>query len=77
MSGLVKLRMCPWRRPFPLPGHYVMSRYGRTAYLVVEVKPSKTRKDAAVFHCERVRRADLPKYSVVRLFQWNSRSKTR
>ena len=70
-----KLTMTTWDGDRPLPGQYLMTKNGRTAYLVLDVIVAKAQqKFAFKVMVERRPRDILRPDDVVHWFQWNRRS---
>lgn len=73
-AGLCTLTATHWDGDLPLPGQYVKSVRGRTAFLIVEIKPAPaSARYAAKFICERHRAERLGVQDVVHAWQWASR----
>jgi hypothetical protein len=70
--GVCRLGMDPWAGPRPLPGHYLATEKGHTAYLVLSIKPKRKGAGFQV-ECERNSRASLPDDAVIHWFIWNKR----
>lgn len=70
--GVCRLTMCPWDGAHPLPGHYLATRNGRTAYLILGIKP-RTKAGGFVVEVERHAKASIPDDAVVQWFVWNKR----
>lgn len=63
-----------WGGDFPLPGEFVKSARGRTAFMILEVrKAPASAKYAAKFVCERHPVATLPADARVHPWKWASR----
>jgi hypothetical protein len=66
------LTVMHWDGDFPLPGEFVKSRQGRTAYMIVDVKIC-TGRTVAKFICERYTAANLGDNAVVHEWCWAKR----
>lgn len=71
----VTLTVLNWDHDLPLPGHYVASTRGVTAFLVLEVRrPKKPCGHVAKLVCERRPRAELAQPgAVVHGWRWSKR----
>jgi hypothetical protein len=73
----VVLTVTTWEGPLPLPGYYLATPRGRTAYLVLGVAvPAGHRKYAAKITCERRPRSEL-EGAVVCTWWWNKRTRRK
>lgn len=73
-AGLCTLTVNSWGGELPLPGRYVKSDRGRTAFLIVEIKPAPTSaRYVAKFVCERHRPDRLLPQDVVHPWKWATR----
>lgn len=71
----VTLTVLNWKKDLPMPGHYIASARGRTAYLVLEVRrPTRPCKYVAKLICERRGRSDLAEPgAIVHGWKWSRR----
>jgi len=73
-NGLCTLRVNSWGGDLPLPGQYVMSLRGRTAFLIVEVKPAPpAARYRCKLVCERERRDRVAPNAIVHRWEWAKR----
>lgn len=72
MTGLCTLTVTGWDGDPPVPGRYLKSERGRTAYLIVRVK-STARKPVAALVCERERPDRLPPGAIIHQWYWSRR----
>lgn len=74
MNGLATLTVLHWSGEFPLPGHFVKSDRGRTAFYVIEVKRAPPgKKYVAKFICERTPVRRLHPQAIVHPWVWSKR----
>ncbi len=74
MAGLCTLTVNSWGGELPVPGQYVKSARGRTAFLIVQVKPAPpSAKYRAKFVCERERPENLRPDAIVHPWRWARR----
>ncbi|EME71423.1 hypothetical protein H261_03403 [Paramagnetospirillum caucaseum] len=74
--GMRRLTMSPWDGPLPLPGEYLATSNGRTAYLV---HAAHQRPKASGFHVnvEPMARTSVPADATVHWFRWHPRGERR
>ncbi len=74
MTALCTLTVTHWAGALPLPGQYVKSARGRTAFLIVEViRPKKSKRLVAKFRCERHPAIGLSSEAIIHHWQWAKR----
>lgn len=74
MTGLCTLTVMSWGGPMPLPGEYVKSQKGRTAFLIVSVDLAKPGLGyVAKFRCERKPAISLTPSDVAHPWKWSKR----
>lgn len=72
--GLATLTVTHWTGDAPLPGEYIKSERGRTAFLIVEVRRSREgARSWGRFICERQTAASLRPDAVVHPWVWSAR----
>ena len=72
--GLATLTVTHWDGDPPLPGQYIKSERGRTAFLIVEVRRSREgARSFGRFVCERQRADSLHPDAIVHPWVWSKR----
>lgn len=72
MTDTCTLRISSWDGERPLPGQYLKADRGRTAYLILHLKPGRNNQLGALF-CERLRPDRIPSGAVVHRWVWDKR----
>lgn len=73
--GLCSITAYGWNGELPLPGHYLMSAKGRTAFRVVEIRMPRRpgTRYVARFVCERRPPSVVTAADIVHTWTWFSR----
>lgn len=72
----VILTVNSWAGPLPSPGSYIKSKRGRTAYEIVEFRPSKPgSKTVGRLVCVRMEASELPEWATVHSWVWAKRQR--
>lgn len=74
VGKLVALTVNAWDGPLPLPGSYVKSARGRTAFEVIEFRPSRpSAKMLGRLVCKRIEAKEVPQWATVHEWRWARR----
>lgn len=74
MIGACTLTVNDWHGPLPTPGTYMRTVSGRTAYEIVEFRPSREGSKAlGRLKCRRVEPGEIPEGATVFEWQWAKR----